>query len=706
MPNILQKIIGTFTSKNQEDIEQDNDLEKVEDIEDTMWQDELVTFVDDEFERRRQERMPFELQWRLNMDFNNGQQYSTINNYAQTLDIQEKMFDWQQREVYNHIAPITETRLAKLARVRPSMTVLPATNDTTDINNVKVCKAILKATYRKQKMQEKIITANSWAEICGCVWYKDTWDKDAGKVVAIIQDEDGTQEPLHEGDACTTVIPAFELYPDNSYKEPNNIGSLIHGKAYTVEEIKDIYNLTVVGSDVDVYSMGMTSLGTGGLGYTAVTPFVTPTVLHEAALVKEYYERPTHKYPKGRLIITAGSKLAFYGQLPYKNGEDETREIPFRRQNCVNRAGCFWGTSVIERCIPIQRSYNAVKNRTHEFLNRCAIGVLTYEEDSLDNVEDLEEEGIGPGTLLPRKKGSPAPSYLQNGLLPPELKQEEASLENAFILVSGISELSRSGATTGSGTSGVALEIIKEQDDTRVSLTGDNIKNACIDINKDWLRLFKQFVTGPRMDRLVGTGNEVLAEIWTTTQLCSDDVISETEDVLSSTPAQKKSQVYDMLKAGLANDPTTGQMNNVTRNKVLGMLDMGNWESLDNLDELHTNRAMKENLKVQKDETITVEEFDNHQIHIDEHNRFRLSSDYVTLREERPDLSQLLDAHVQMHQQALQQMAQQAQMQQAQMQQAMQPQQSGPGQGTGQGQQGAPGQGQPGPGPVNQAGPQ
>ena len=32
---------------------------------------------------------------------------------------QEKQYYWQEREVFNHIAPIIEARLARLSRVRP-----------------------------------------------------------------------------------------------------------------------------------------------------------------------------------------------------------------------------------------------------------------------------------------------------------------------------------------------------------------------------------------------------------------------------------------------------------------------------------------------------------------------------------------------------------------------------------------------------------
>ena len=45
---------------------------------------------------------------------------------------------------------------------------------------------------------------------------------------------------------------------------------------------------------------------------------------------------------------------------------------------------------MIERIIPVQRAYNAVKNRKQEFLNRLSMGVITVEDGSVDT-DDLAE---------------------------------------------------------------------------------------------------------------------------------------------------------------------------------------------------------------------------------------------------------------------------------------------------------------------------
>ncbi len=86
--------------------------------------EDLVKEVKDDFERRREERRSYELQWRLNMNFLMGNQYCEISPRGDVEDVGKQYF-WQEREVFNHIAPIVETRLAKLGRVKASISVRP-----------------------------------------------------------------------------------------------------------------------------------------------------------------------------------------------------------------------------------------------------------------------------------------------------------------------------------------------------------------------------------------------------------------------------------------------------------------------------------------------------------------------------------------------------------------------------------------------------
>ncbi len=66
-----------------------------------------------DFERRAQERKSYDSQWQLNMNFYMGNQYCDVG-YGGFVQEVDKQYFWQEREVFNHIAPIIDIRLSKL----------------------------------------------------------------------------------------------------------------------------------------------------------------------------------------------------------------------------------------------------------------------------------------------------------------------------------------------------------------------------------------------------------------------------------------------------------------------------------------------------------------------------------------------------------------------------------------------------------------
>lgn len=637
---------------NQQKVEPGKELPMTDDkepgISQQIFKDELIKLVKSEYDRRKTERIPFELQWQLNINFLGGNQYCDISLETRSVVEIPKLYWYSEREPYNHIAPIYETRLAKLGKVDPSLKARPSTNSRQDISSAKICTALLKGTYSEKKMLEKIKYANAWAEQTGTVFHKPVWDIRKGKILGVLNDEE-----IREGDINQSVVPSFEIFPDSPFSEGiEGCRSLIHARAMHVDDIFEQWGQEVKGREVDVFNMSQTSIGCGGLGYTANVQKVTPAKKKNHEVVLEYYERPSRKFRNGRLIIIAGTTLLYYGELPYMIGDDNERGIPFVRQVCIDRPGYFWGISVIERLIPIQRSYNAVKNRKHEYINRCTIGVLTYVDGSID-IETIESDGIPPGSHIPYMDGKQPPRFLENGGLPPEFENEEAKLENLFTVISGVSSFARESTPPVGANSGVAMEIVKEQDDNRLSLTAENIRLAVIRVGIMWLRLYKQFAQGPRVLKYVGSNNDVQVMDWQSTDITTFDVVIESENELAQTPAQRKQMVFDLLNAGLFNDPDTGHISRAVRSKILEMVELGNWESGDSVDVEHINRAMRENMFLEKGQVPHIFEFDDDGLHMNEHIKYMLTTDFEQLAATNPQMANMMYMHLKQHEASL-----------------------------------------------------
>ena len=64
-------------------------------------------------------------------------------------------------------------------------------------------------------------------------------------------------------------------------------------------------------------------------------------------------------------------------------------------------------------------------------------------EDGSVDTDALAEEGLSPGKILVYRQGSRPPQFLDEGRVPSEFTTEEDRLLNEFIIISGVSEVSR-----------------------------------------------------------------------------------------------------------------------------------------------------------------------------------------------------------------------------------------------------------------------
>ena len=606
--------------------------------------EKIVKEVLDDFKQRAQARKSFDLIWEINMNFLMGNQYCNIG-YGGELEEQERQFFWQEREVFNHIAPIYDMRFAKLSKVKPDINIIPATNDERDKQSAKVSKKIYQSVKNKLEIDEKINQAIKWSEVCGTVFYKIVWNSNIGKVVGL----NDKGEKIKSGDVDFSVVSPFEIYPDSTVCENlDEMQSIIHAKAYTVSQIKNMYGVKVQGEKINTYSLDNVSVGIGGLGFNGTVPKIIEKEKEDSAIVIERYERPNVDYPNGRLVIVAGDKLVYDGDLPYISGQDKERDFPFVRQTSMEEPGCFWGTSVIERLIPVQRAYNAVKNRKHEFINRLSLGVLSVEDGSVD-LDNLEDEGLCPGKVLVYRQGASEPKYLQSESLPNGLSDEEKCLLEEFNKISGVNDRLASGVLS-SNISGLALELLINQDETRLNAPIESIRLSIREIAKKILKLYKQYATFPRLARIVGENGQVEMFYFSSCDVSSDDIEIENQVDSLQTLTQRREMILSLLENGILNDEN-GKLTNRMKSKILEMLGMGIWENAQDINELHIKKADKENLKMLDGVNCKASVIDDNNLHINEHIAFMLGEDFEKAKAKNEKIENIFLEHIKQHKQ-------------------------------------------------------
>ena len=571
--------------------------------------DALAAEIEEDFLRRREERRGLERSWQLNMNFVCGNQYCDLDGAGEIIE-EDKKYYWQFRRVFNHVAPIVDTRLSKLSRIRPALTVRAASDDEDDRRSAFLASAILAAVQEDGDLDGVVSKATIWSEICGTAFYKVMWNADRGRVVGV--GADGAK--LKEGSVDVVAVSPFEIYPCClSAESIEDQLSIIHARAVPVEDIFAMYGVRLEGRDIDEFSPTF-------INSPAHMPHLTGTK-RGYEVVLERYERPTLDLPEGRLAVVAGGKLLYEGPLPYINGEENTRTYPFVKQVSVPVAGSFFGTSVVERLIPLQRAYNAVKNRKHEFLNRITMGTVAVEDGSVD-ADELAEDGLVPGKVIVYRQGTQPPEMLQLGNVPDEFWKEEDSLLSEFTKISGTGNLSENADSFSGITSAAGLQLIIDQDDARLNCAYAEIKRALKTIGRHILRIYRQFASDLRLMRYSG-GNTVNLICFKGSDISSDDVVFEADTDLNMTAAQRRSVIYEMLDKGLFNDEN-GKISVAARNKLLELLGYGSLAGERDLGALNRARACEENLKMRTKDT-EIKEYDDHSAHIAEHTAYLLS---------------------------------------------------------------------------------
>lgn len=575
----------------------------------------LAEEVTNDFLRRQEERRLTERGWQLNLNFVRGNQYCDINSKGEIFE-EDKKYYWQSRRVFNHVAATVDLRCSKLGRIRPALIVTAASNEESDRQSAILASAILSSVSEGADLDGIISDATVWSETCGTAFYKVIWDGNAGAAVGA--DTNGRR--LRQGEANILVVSPFEIYPYSlSVENVDEQPSIIHAKAVPVQDIYSAYGVKLEGKDIEDMS----------------------GVRHGCELVIERYERPFEGAPNGRLTVVAGGALLYDGALPYINCDGGERGYPFIKQISMPRAGCFFGGSVVDRLIPLQRAYNAVKNRKHEFLNRISMGTVAVEDGSVDT-DELIEDGLTPGKILIYRQGAKPPEMLTLGSVPAEFSEEEQNLLREFAKVSGTGELTENADGYAGITSATGIQLVLEQDEIRMEFAYQQIKRALKGIGRHVLRLYRQFATDVRLLKAAGENRTLSVHYFKGSDISSDDVSLEADNEANLSPAQRRTLVYEMLDRGLFSDGE-GKLTPSAKNKVLQLLGY-NVSGERDLAELNRVRAGEENLEMRAG-YAEVKDYDDHAVHIAEHTAYLLG--------EKPSVEteRKICAHIDIHRQ-------------------------------------------------------
>lgn len=616
---------------------------------------EIIAKISDELQRRKDERRPLEAQWRLNANFLMGNQWCAIDEHSFEIKEDDAEADFLYRDVYNRIAPLYNTRLAHLNKIKFYMSVQPRTNELEDIRKADVSTIVLRQFQSSSGFEVKKSNLIAWAEIAGTSFFLSWWDRFGGEKIAeiteTVTDAEGNliqeKKPYYEGNIDYGMLSPYEVYPESIYKQHvADQRSFIIEQVFTVDDILDRYGVLVEGKDIDSVSITPVNQinALNGQRYS-IASGISYKKQHNSERVITYLERPGKKHPKGLLAIIIGDRLQSYGDLPYD-------DIPLQKYTSYEVAGQFFGKSFIEDEIPLQRAYNRAMNQIHFQIKKSTVGTLVAEAGSIENIEDYEDKGgVDAGDVVIVREGAQYPRFLENtSAVPAYLTNERTSLENQMMYVACLSTLQVEGNTPNGVTSGTAINTLKDSDNTRISLQGSYLRDCIKNLAKCWLGIFKQYATTYRALKYAGLNNFGIVEEWSKDDITDYDISYDTQNELEVSEEEQRERFLQAYNSGAYTD-SDGRIPQRVKNKMASLTQGDYYKDLMSMNERHQQRAERENVMFSIDKVLpTISEFDDDDIHIESHTSLILETKYEIMKEKYPELCRMFENHIREHQ--------------------------------------------------------
>lgn len=333
--------------------------------------------VERKFTAWLQQRQAHEPQWFMNAAFFRGQQGVTWSAIDNRLVSAPSINPNRTKRQINRLFAKVRARRAKFLKNRPTWVVVPATTDIKDKLDARATGKVLDYIWRRAHLDARYRDAVLWAETASRGYWWFHWNPDT--IGRVLQDDPmGGPKKVQEavvGDVEIEVGSPFEvLVGDPGAGSLSGQYEIIRVKerslAYVRERFPEKGQFVAAESpgqtfsyETQISSLNTTSgvLGSSG-GITTAEKNRDADGSESSVIVKEYFRRPSADLPKGKYCVVANNVLLKEeDELPF-GFYDMDNPFPCVEFVDIPTVGQYWGTTVIEQLIDLQREYNGIRS--------------------------------------------------------------------------------------------------------------------------------------------------------------------------------------------------------------------------------------------------------------------------------------------------------------------------------------------------------
>ena len=546
------------------------------------------------------------------------------------------------RLVVNFVMPTIRTAVAKLLKSNPSFTAIPSVDSDQSHDGTKIAQKLLRTIYYEKRFQRLIRKFSWWVFTCaqGYLWAQ--WDGNANKsfmVDAPIDPDNPAaateKKMVHLGAVKYDYTSPFEvLLEPGGDEEFEEHRCVMRVKLMKTKDIFEKWGIKVAPESFEngefnflhriknlVDARGRIQIGE------------LRENLEDMAMEKSFYQRPTREFPNGRhFVYSNGVVLQKTKDLDFWYQHE--RVLPCAKVDDIEVPGRSYASSGIEQIAGINKVFNRLNSSAVEDVNMLGHGKILAPKGSMeDEVWDDAPGEIAEYTPI----GGHKPEVIRGVEITQGLLVLRDSMPQYMREVYGLNEVSF-GRLPRRATSGKALDILTEADDTRMGIIVKNFADGLSKQLSIGLELMQRNYDEDRIVRLVGENHRIEVKKFSKVDLKGADEIR-----VEITPALSRGQsiriAMDLLETRAI---STAQALKVMQ---FGTLDVIFDEGSD-----HLNFSGFENFQMAKGIRTPVGEFEDHELHIANHVRFLNSPAGIRLSRE---IREIHTTHIKEHQHLL-----------------------------------------------------
>lgn len=593
-------------------------------------------------------------QWYINMSFERGKQYVAWDSTKSQIASLPRGDKNLPRITINRIRPIVRTEISKLTSSKPSAVALPASNEIEDIFAASAATQIWESMYDRLRVGKEMRLVARDISVLGIGYLKTYWDASAEYM------------DNEKGDVCIDHVSPFNVFvPDLSIVDHEKQPYMLHVYTKPLEWVKSTYK-DLIPKDKQPTVVASTEIA----DISSALDIRENNSKPDACLIIEGWIKPgtSAMFPNGGYVTIVDDIIVEACLTGFPSGYATYPIVKFDHIP----SGQYYPACVIDDAIPLQREVNRTRSQRIQAKNMMAKPQVYYREGSLS----VSKINTAPGQYIGVRPGFDFPQSAPMPQLPPYVAEELQALNSDLEDISGQHQVSKGGTPPGVEAA-TAIAYLQERDDSYLAPTFASIEEGLSLTAKLALSLVAEYWTTERTVKIVGSDSSFSAELFKGSDIArGTDIRIESGSALPTSKAAKQALVMDMMKMGMIPPEDGLKLLDITNIKgysdnrgtrpdeLRAQRENIQFKNLTDMDVMAHYQKWQQGAAAGQPEMvnpqtgqalaapaiIAVNKWDNHAVHIQEHDNFRKSPAYDMLS---PTQKAELNKHINIHEQAL-----------------------------------------------------